>query len=254
MNPFPVRRLTLSLGIAVIALCPGTPAGATAISTANIGSLDTGASGPGPGDTVAVDPNWTVSTLGIPSPAGPLSNAPTYVAPDSVAGQVGTGDIPEWLPNDATSSWISFSNPIYDGTDNGNETFQYQTVFTPANNATIDVNFLSDNVGSLIVNGVLLGSNASNPYVGSSTTPNTFGLWLSAPLSFPVLAGTAYTVDMDVNNIPNGTNLNPSGVRVELNDPAAPNVVAAPDGGCTLMLLGVASGCAGMVRNRFRRA
>jgi hypothetical protein len=114
--------------------------------------------------------------------------------------------------------------------DDTNDTFQYQLVFTAANSGKIGVDFLSDNTGTLYVNGVEHGTNAGT---------NTDGVWYGAP-DFNVTIGQQYVLDLVVNNAPgnpeNPTYQNPTGARVELTGSAV------PDGGATLILLGLAFG------------
>jgi len=191
---------------------------AQAYASLNISSMDTGAT------TVVggtVDANWTVSLLsGGPQP-GPLTGL-AYVVPNGSTYSANGGTyalVPgAWLANDSTSSWISYYNlpTLPDETD---ETMQYQLRFDAAGGGSVNVSFLSDNTGTLIVNGVTIGNNGS--------ASSTFGDWTT----FTVNLNTGLnTIDLDVNNLPQSANPtwgNPTGGRLEFS--GSVNVSPVPE-------------------------
>ena len=196
----------------------------------DISSLDTGAgffstNNGDPGSIAPQDPNWTVTLLsGGPPPGGNPNGQNAYVVPNSIPGFVngdpsqGTLIIPEWANNDATSSWITYSTPTQLGLDNTDEDFLYELEFTADSTGVLGVNFLSDNVAVLSVNGTEVGTNA-----GLFTEAQ----WLSQPISVSVVLGSTYTIALEVNNAPNGNSANPTGARVEFTG----DVNATPDDG-----------------------
>jgi hypothetical protein len=224
----------------------GTP---LLISPANVNTLNTGYGMDGVTVGTA-DPNWNVSLISPssppPSPNQGFTAGPAYLVPDSFTGLNGT--VPEWEANYTTtpgfsngqsSSWITYASPTPSSVDNTDDTYQYQLVFQAASNGAVAINFLSDNSGTLYVNNVEMASNADNPELGNSGVPNTDGLWLSSPVQLAVLQGGTYTIDLDVNNAPNGPGMNPTGARVEFAGTAAlGGADPVPDQGATAVLLG----------------
>jgi hypothetical protein len=198
----------------------------------NISTLDTGAGlyNVNNGGAV-VDPNWSVSLLStVPSgqiPPGGIPDGSAYLVPNNIGFPFGY-----WLPNDATSSWITYSTPTQVGGDLTADTFQYQVSFTAANSGTVDISWLSDNDGSLYVNGSLLGTDP-NPLVPNPNNYTPFDEW-AAPVALNVTADTEYTVDLDVYNIPQDSG-NPTGARVEftgdvnVENPDVPGVSSVPE-------------------------
>jgi len=203
-----------------------------AYASEDVSALNTGAglfaSNNGP---VLVDSNWSVSLLSsIGTPPGGLPNGSAYLVPNNIGFPFGY-----WLDNDAASSWVTYSTPLQVNGDTTADTFQYQTQFTAASSGVVGINWLSDNSSTLYVNGVLDGTNGGN-----------FGAW-GAPTNISVTAGSSYTVDVDVYNIPQGYG-NPTGARVEFSGPVT---VSTPDTCATLSLLGGALAGLAMLRRRF---
>jgi len=200
----------------------------------NISSLDTGSglynanNGPDPTFAAVVDHNWTVSLLsstGTPPGGNPTGTA--YLVPNNIGFPFGY-----WLPNTPTSSWITYSTPTQLGGDTTADTFQYQLQFTPANSGVVDVSWLSDNTSQLFVNGHSIGTKPNSTV--NPPDPNdysTFDSW-NTPIGFSVTAGTTYTVDLDVYNIPQDSG-NPTGANVEFSG----NVSVVPEP--TTMISGV---------------
>jgi hypothetical protein len=253
--------------IASLLACASAHATPISVNPANINILDTGY-GLNGSPVGTIDPNWTVSLLstgnaggtgGTPPggiPGGAIGAVtPAYLVPNSYTNV--TGLIPEWAANYSTyvaggpadnpfgdggqSAWITYATPTPNVPDQTGETFQYELKFIAAANGLVGLNFLSDNVGTVYLNGVTnpAWTNAGNPQLGSSGVPNTEAVWMSSPIDFDVFAGTAYTLDLDITNFPDGPSNNPTGVRVDLADPPLPTV---PDHASTLLLLGIAAG------------
>ena len=178
----------------------------------NISSLDTGAGLYNANNGgVVIDPNWTVSLLStVPAgqiPPGGIPDGNAYLVPNNIGFPFGY-----WLPNNATSSWITYSTPTQVGGDLTADTFQYQLTFTAANSGTVDVSWLSDNDSTLYLNGQLLGT-VPDPLVPNPNNYTTFDQW-NTPIALNLTANTQYTVDLDVYNIPQDSG-NPTGGRVE---------------------------------------
>ncbi len=180
---------------------------------------------------VLVDSNWSVSLLSsIGTPPGGVPNGSAYLVPNNIGFPFGY-----WLDNDAASSWVTYSTPLQVNGDTTADTFQYQTQFTADSSGVVGINWLSDNTSTLYVNGLLAGSNSGN-----------FGAW-GAPTDISVTAGTSYTVDVDVYNLPQSSG-NPTGARVEFSGPVS---VSTPDSCATLSLLGGALASLALLRRRF---
>jgi hypothetical protein len=164
---------------------------------------------------VLVDPNWSVSLLSsIGTPPGGIPTGAAYVVPNNQGWPFPIS----WIPNDSTSTWISYSTPLQIGGDTTSDLFQYQTSFTAASSGVDYVRWLSDNSSTFLLNNVVI------------PRPNPYDLAWNAWVPFDLTAGELYTVDFDVYNVPQATG-NPTGLRVEFttNPPAAP--VTVPDAG-----------------------
>jgi hypothetical protein len=179
--------------------------GVQARANIDISALDTGA-GMYSVNTLAnvpqVDPNWTVSHLSGGPPPGIVTGS-AYLVPNDIGFPFGY-----WTPNNAKSSWITYSTPTQVGGDNSGSTFQYQVQFIAASTGQASVRWLSDNESTLSLNGTVVGTLAANPPGGGAS----FNTWGTTSLS--LTAGTLYTVDVDVYNEPQGYG-NPTGARVE---------------------------------------
>jgi hypothetical protein len=192
----------------------------------NIAALDTGAGlfGINNNSATLVDPNWTVSLVSSSPTETPPGGTPTgaaYLVPNNIGFPFGY-----WVPNDATSSWLTYSTPTQVDGDNTGDTYRYQLIFTAANTCDASVRWLSDNSSWLYLNGVQIGTRPSN-----SDNSSTYGSWNTPVDLGTLIAGTKYTVDLDVYNIPQG-NGNPTGARVEFSG----NVSVVPEP--TTMLAG----------------
>ena len=217
---------------------------ACAAAQADISILDTGAglNGAAAGTT---DPNWTVSLLSTaPNPVGagnvPPGGIPSghaYLVPTSLGWPLApTGP---WVANNATSSWITYSNPTQTGGDNTGGTYQYQLQFNSASSGVVDVRWLSDNNGTLFVNQVEVGTkpdpDVTDP--GNYTPFNAWNSWM------PIYVQTGpNTIDLDVYNIPQDSG-NPTGGRVEFSAVPEPTTLISgallllPFGASTLRIL-----------------
>ena len=190
--------LLRTAAIVAVALA-GTAARADLIS-----SLDTGAGlyAANNGDTdiaTLTDPNWTVSLLSSTgTPPGGVPTGAAYLVPNNIGFPFGY-----WLPNDATSSWITYSNPVQLGGDTTGDTFQYQLTFFTPDGGAVGISWLSDNTNELFLNGVLVGSN-----------PGQFGAW-NEPIDVTLAPDSVDTVDLDVYNTPQSYG-NPTGARVRV--------------------------------------
>ncbi|MEX2188867.1 MAG: PEP-CTERM sorting domain-containing protein [Pirellulales bacterium] len=142
--------------------------------------------------------------------AGPLGGFPAGpVAVDDTAVENGEFPIPPWIPNSATSRWIS---PKLDGAGNAEEGFFYfQTTFDltglDPSTAVITGLWSTDNTGhEILLNGVATG----NPQVGSFPVLSPFEI--SNALGDTFLPGIN-TLTFVVENAP--ASFNPAGLRVE---------------------------------------
>lgn len=195
----------------------------------NISSLDTGAGQYGANNgAVLTDPNWSVSLLSAPggTPPGGNPNAAAYLVPNNIGFPFGY-----WLPNDGTSSWLTYSTPTQVGGDMSGGKYQYQLTFTAANNGVINVSWLSDNSSWLYVNGgiydnTLIGTKPS-PINNDPNDTSPFESW-NSPTELNMTAGTQYTVDLDVFNALQSYG-NPTGGRVEFNEVSDSAVSAVPE-------------------------
>lgn len=199
--------------------------------------------------------NTGVDGAGLPLPrhvddphydlvAGPLGGYPAGpVAVDDTAVENGEFPIGPWLPNTATSRWIS---PRLDGAGNGEEGyFYFQTTFDltglDPNSAVITGLWSSDNIGhEILLNGVPTG----NPQAGSFP--------FLSPFEVSVAQGDAFlpginTLTFVVENLP--STFNPAGLRVE-GMVAHANVIPEPS---SILLAALGFGAAAWTaRRRFR--
>jgi hypothetical protein len=197
----------------------GAAAWAESISSLNTGAglynVNTLANAP------VVDPNWSVSLLSTdPSGQTPPGGMPTgaaYLVPNDIG-----FPFPHWIPNDATSSWITYSTPTQVGGDLTADTFQYQVSFVASASGVDYISWLSDNSSTALLNGAAIG-----------TSPDWgYAMW-NTPIALNLTAGDSYTVDVDVYNDPQDAN-NPTGLRVEFtgnvgvgnSDPPAPDTAS----------------------------
>jgi len=209
-----------------------------------INLLDTGAAAGGNPTAGSIDPNWNVSLLssnGTPPGGNPNGNA--YLVPNdfNFAPPVSGSVFGYWTANDPASSWITYSTPAQAGDDQTNDLFQYQLKFldlTPGS-TPVTISYLSDNTGTLYVNGASLGSNSGS----------TFSSWTND--SYDFTGGILYTIDLQVLNLPQATG-NPTGARVEFSPNI--NVATVPDGGSTVALLAVALGGIALIRRKLSLA
>jgi hypothetical protein len=192
----------------------------TAAQAEDISALDTGA-GLYSINTVAnapvVGPNWAVSLLStVPAgqiPPGGIPTGSAYLMPNDMGFPFPSW----WLPNDSTSSWITYSSPPQVGGDITSDTFQYQATFIAASSGVDYVSWLSDNSSTFLLNGVVMGTRPNSSYAA----------W-NAPIAFNLVGGDSYTVDFDVFNYPQWSE-NPTGLRVEFTgDPGTDPVPEAP--------------------------
>jgi hypothetical protein len=212
----------------------------------NIDNFDTGAGlyGDAAG---TVDLNWTVALGGLvggsgvngtggPAPGGAV-NGNAYLVPNSQ----GTPPFPNWLPNSTTSSWDSYSTPLYTGQDLTGLNYQYQIAFRADGTGSDSISWASDNGSTAYLNGVALATLPSQGSDGSFSTP----------IALSLTSNSVYTVDVVVNNDPTGGFVNPTGVNVELAGPIQVSTVPEPSS-FALMLSG---GCValGAVRRKFSR-
>lgn len=219
----------------------------TTVRAQNISSLNTGAGYYAANNgAVIVDPNWTVSLLstnppGQTPPEG-IPNGKAYLVPNPLfESNIGYPINTSWIPNDSTSTWITYSTPTQLGGDSTNEIFQYQLTFKAVTGGVVGINFTSDNNAQLYVNGV---------FIGAGPTENSFATWLSTPYQITVTAGATYVVDLDVQNaiLPLS---NPTGARVEFTGDV--NAVAVPELSVNVLMV-TALGLLGVWRTRFRSA
>ena len=140
-----------------------------------INLLDTGAAAGGNPTASSIDPNWKVSLVssnGTPPGGNPNGNA--YLVPNdfNFAPPVSGSVYGYWTANDPTSSWITYSTPAQAGGDETSDLFQYQLKFldlTPGS-TPVTISYLSDNTGTLYVNGASLGSNSGSTFQPGRTT------------------------------------------------------------------------------------
>lgn len=178
--------------------------------------------------------------------AGPLGGFPVGpVAVDDTAVENNEFPIPPWIPNSATSRWIS---PKLDGAGNAEEGFFYfQTTFDltglDPNSAVITGLWSSDNTGhDILLNGVPTG----NPQVGSFP--------VLSPFEISVAQGDAFlpgvnTLTFVVENAP--ATFNPAGLRVE-GMVAHANVIPEPSS-ILLAAIGVGTSVTALRRRGRRR-
>jgi len=247
-----IKNITYGI-IGCLFACTSARALTPTVSVEDISSLNTG-DGQYVTDTNAnaplTDPNWTVTLLtSTGTPPGGVPTGTAYLVPNNVGYPLNTTSPPTapWPANDTTSQWITYSTPLNIAADTTNDTFQYQTTFTASDSGTVFVVYDSDNTDSLAVSsaqdsaysgtytaingdtypGTLLGSDGGTPFVFATD-------------SFTVTDGDTYSVDLDVLNIANGANSNPTGARVEFTGVAnnVPNIGNVPEPS-TYILLGV---------------
>jgi hypothetical protein len=201
-----------------------------------ISSLDTGAGLYGDGG--AVDSNWTVSSIGA-TPPYPVTGS-TYVVP-MTAVYPGTGAsgslFNDWTHDTTTSSWITYSVPAEDQPDDTGDTLQYQLKFTVTTAGSIDIDYASDNESTFYL------YDGSDLVLDGSLGSQAFGSL--TPFDLASADVGKYTLDVDVTNDPNGSEINPSGVDVQLG-----GTVGVPDGGATVALLGISLAAVAVIRRR----
>jgi len=146
-----------------------------------------------------IDDNWQLTAIStvvsIPAPF----NIPNAYVVNQPANQF---PFPTWIPNDSTSSWITYSPTLYIGGDSG-RTFSYEQSF-PSLNETISFRWLSDNDSRVYIDNLLVGSRVG--------TGNYFTSW-NTPVSVVLSAGQ-HTVRVEVDNFPRDSG-NPTGMRFE---------------------------------------
>lgn len=166
-------------------------------ATAQADLANTGV-GLNPGDQ---DSNWTVSINGG-SPTG------AYLAANDPGGTTGYPfESPYWMPDNATSSWLTYSYPLVNAAQPPG-TYTYTCSFTLAQAETVGVRFMSDNESTLFLNGLALESIGPNQGYGpfESFSPYLYNINLSAGLNtFSIVVS---------NDIPTGPN--PTGARFEV--------------------------------------
>jgi hypothetical protein len=249
--------LFAALAVLLIAFS-GVSAQAQLISSLNTGaglySINTTANAP------IVDPNWSVSLLSTnppnQTPPGGNPNGMAYLVPNDAGYPINT----YWLANDATSTWLTYSTPTQIGADQTGDTFQYQLTFQATSTGTAYVNFLTDNTDTLAVNGGIYNGTYQSPLNGNiyngtiiGSNPNMYSAWLpnnnGQGLALSLTAGTVYTVDLDVYNIPQ-SNGNPTGGRVEFTGDVT--VAAVPEPSTWALMLGGVGLLFGLQRIRRR--
>lgn len=147
-----------------------------------------------PGQT---DPNWTVSVNG----ATPIA---AYLAANDPGGTTGFPfGSPYWLPDDSTSSWITYSYPL-NNSEQPAGTYTYTCTFTLAAAETIAVRWASDNESTAFLNGTEIGFDGPN---GSYDTFQEFSQYYTLDLSAG-LNTISVVVSNDVPTGPNPTGLN----------------------------------------------
>ena len=186
------------LGFASLLALAAVPAAAAKITTLYNTGVDS--SGVALGDN-AIDSHWTLTGA-----------APTYTG--AVNGQFPIGP---WVPNTATSRWISPAPNAgtYDFDHSSDGIYTYTETFSltgyKAATASFSGIFSSDNtVDSITLNGTTLaGSGGSfTSYQPFSSAGGTFNAGLN-------------TLTFVVRNFANGSGSNPTGLRVELAGTAA---------------------------------
>jgi hypothetical protein len=210
------------------------PAGSVPIP----GLYNTGVDGSGlPLPRFSDDPHYDL----VPGPLGGYPAGP--VAVDDTAVENGEFPVPPWVPNSATSRWIS---PRLDGAGNAEEGyFYFQTTFDltglDPSTAVITGLWATDNTGhEILLNGVPTG----NPQVGSFPVLSPFEI--SQALGDAFLPGIN-TLTFVVENAP--ATFNPAGLRVE-GLVAHANVIPEPS---SVVLAAMGVGALGWGLRRGRR-
>ena len=190
--------MKLLLTLAAAAVGAMAPAGAATITTLYNTGVDS--SGAALGDNV-VDSHWVLGTAGA-----------TYTG--AVNGQF---PIPPWVPNSATSRWISPAPNAgsYDFDHSSDGIYTYTETFSlagyKASTAAFTGQFASDNtVDSITLNGTTLAASG-----GSFTS------WLPFSSAGAAFVDGLNTLTFTVRNFANGSGSNPTGLRVEIAGTAA---------------------------------
>lgn len=146
-----------------------------------------------------IDDNWELVAVNPAGAPGGESTPNAYVT-DSTG-----GGFPwqYWINNDPTSSWITYSEPLYTGGDTTRD-YTYQLAFMGAGN--YQVRWLSDNNSTLYLDGVEVGTRSPGT---SYSTFNSWNAW--TPLN--VAAGN-HLLEVVVRNVGQDSG-NPTGMRFE---------------------------------------
>jgi len=162
----------------------------------------------------AVDPHYILTQV----PAGSGFGPNTYVV-DSTLYPLATE---EWMANSATSKWISAqADQTTFPNDVGSGNYAFRTTFDltglDAASAEISGQWTMDDFGlDILINGVSTG----NTHTDYSQAP-IFQTFKSFSISAGFVAGLN-ALDFLVRNEPFGGDINPMGLRVELNGTASP--------------------------------
>jgi hypothetical protein len=180
----------------------------------------------------AVDPHFVLTTSADPIFAGPAA----FVI-DGTAYPMDT-----WLPDNGVSKWIAPRADL--GIDPSQSLpegwYIYRTTFTLPQgfkSAEITGQWASDNGGVMFLNGAFVQGTG---WIGTS-----FNVWQPFTIMGGFIEGEN-VIEYYVQNV-NGTNINPSGLRVEM----AGTVEEVPEPG-TLILVGLGLMGAGAIRLRKR--
>jgi hypothetical protein len=212
-------------------------AGLVAAATSAHAVAIPGLSNTGAGLTAGqADLKYTYTSTGTPALAG----GPGFVTDNSLF------PMNVWLPNNATSSWLTptaVQGASYDPTVNGTYTWTYTfnlTGFIPST-ATLTGRFLADNQGTVSLNGNLLATTPANAF----TTWTTF-----SPASSSFVAGIN-TLTFAITNAAQNVGANPTGIRVEF---TASNVTAVPEPSALVLSLAGLAMVGGLAKRRLSKA
>ena len=206
----------------------GLVAAATSVQAADIPGLSNTGAGLLPG---AMDMKYTFTSTGTPALAG----GPGFVTVN------GSFPLDVWLPNSATSSWLTPTadqGASFDPSANGVYTWTYSFDLTGfvEGTASLAGRFLADNAGTVSLNGTQL----------ASTGLNAFTDWTAFSAASSFVAGIN-TLTFAITNAGQNVGVNPTGLRVEFTNSS---VSAVPEPSAMLLSLAGLAMVGGLAKRR----
>jgi hypothetical protein len=196
MRILPMKKIANYLAGAVfLGMMAAAPAQAAVVGLTNTGAIVSG----------DIDQAWTIT-------GGSSVPAISYPAPAYV-----NGPNPSWIPNSATSSWITPYNPYNENIDPAlNGTYHFQTTFT-VTGSTLGAFFTGQFAADNVISKILL--NGQTIYTGPGSGSQFTG-WTAFGANNSFQLG-ANTLEFDVvNYAQNGGN--PAGLNVQFLTAAVP--------------------------------